>query len=314
METVALLWSAPAEGRAASRSALLTRWTTIGVLVVATRALAAAVEPYANALGPGTRGDDPGLLRATVDTLGGRLCFAPAEWPARASLLVFDHLPRVVGGVPAPLSDYGVLTGVFAGRRGLGMWVAALIALGLAAGTAGARRSGRPALGFPTYLVLVGAISTLVYGFATCSSIQVATLRYNLLAVYVPVGALLMALRAWPAPAARAGVGAAVVLWCALNALDVVALGREYLVDPPADRRQALATALQRRGVTSARAPYRAAYHLSFLSRERVRVSAYDFLRVREYEDEAARSGAPTIGETFCEGGEMIVPGAYLCR
>ena len=53
--------------------------------------------------------------------------------------------------------------------------------------------------------LLVGTISTLVYGFAACTRIGPETLRYNLLGVWIPVGALVMAVQTWRQPAVRAG-------------------------------------------------------------------------------------------------------------
>lgn len=347
MDALGLTGGSGAERRA-WRGRLLEkarRWAVAGVAFLAVRSVAAAVRPFAHGLGPGTRGDDPALVATMVDTFGGRICIDPSTWPERASLLVSDHLPRLVGGTPAPLADYGVLTGVYSGLPGLGPWVAAITAAGLLAGAwhsvAGARAprdsaapvpaggdpspdlrqpapvSRRPAPGvthLASYLVLVGFISTLVYGFLTCSSIRVETMRYNLLGLLMPVGALVMALQGWRAPTIRAGLGAAVVLWCALNTSDVMALTRERATHPLPDRRQALADALEARGVTVAWARFRNAYHVTFLAGERVRVSANDFIRVKAYADEARRTGAPTLSEDPCEAGEELPPGLFLCR
>jgi hypothetical protein len=139
-------------------------------------------------------------------------------------------------------------------------------------------------------------------------------MRYNLLGVFVPVGALVMALQTWSLPAVRAGIGAAVALWCALNTGDVVALAREYRNHPPLDQRQAAADDLERRGVSIAWSRFRSAYHISFLARERVRVSANDFARIRSYFDEAGRAQAPTLADQPCAGGEALPSGLFLCR
>ncbi len=164
------------------------------------------------------------------------------------------------------------------------------------------------------YLVLVGLISTVVYGFATCSDIRVETMRYNLLGVLIPVGALVMALQTWPLPAVRAGLGAAVALWCALNTEDIVALTREYRIQPLLDQRQAVADDLERRGVPISWSRFRNAYHITFLAQERVRVSANEFARIRSYFDEAKRARAPVLAEQPCADGEALPSGAFLCR
>jgi hypothetical protein len=314
MDAAGVLWSARRTGSLAIPTDLVSRWAVAAVVTIAVRSVAAALQPFANALGPGSRGDDPGLLRATVETIGGRLCFDPGLWPSRAWLLITDHLPRMIGGVGAPLNDYGVLTGVYSGTPGLGPWVGLLVAAGLGGAAVAWARSKSQTLGFPVFLLLVGLISTTVYGFATCGEIRVATLRYDLLVVFVPVAALLMALAAWPSAPVRAGIGAGTVLWCLLNLSDLVALNREYLIDPPADQRQALATALERRGVTIARSLFRTAYHVTFLARERVRLTAEDFVRIQEYQRDAQQPGVPTVTDAPCAGGERVLEGVYLCR
>jgi hypothetical protein len=269
-------------------------------------------------MGPGTTADDRALLAATAGTLGGRLCFAPETWATRIPQLVGDHLPRLVGGKAAPLQDDGVLTGVSSGQNGLQLWVGTITMAGLAAGAWywWAARSGRreaPASHLGGYLVLVGTISTLVYGFLACSHIGAETMRDNLLGLLFPVGALVMAIQAWRHPAVRAGFAAAVALWCLFNALDVVALTREYWQHRPEDRRQQTAAALEARGVQSARSAYRVAYHVTFLAQERVRVAAIDYSRIRAYVEEADRVNAPTLSDLSCDGGEPLPSGQFLC-
>lgn len=305
---------------------VVERWTIVSIAAIGVRGIAASLQPFASALGPGTTGADPMVRAWVADPVVGRLCFDPSLWPARASALVTDHLPRLVGGTPAPLQDYGVLTGVFSGTTGLGLWVGALAAVCLAGGVwraragssarpptpAGAQAGGTGWAAFPIYLLLIGVISTVVYGFATCSAIHVATLRYNLLTVFAPVGALLVGLRAFTSAPARGGIAAAVALWCALNLSDVLALADEYRRHPPQDQRRAVVDALNERNVEVAWSSYRNAYHLSFIAEERVRVSANDFIRIKEYWEEARRARAPTISEHPCEGGAELVPGLGL--
>jgi len=93
----------------------------------------------------------------------------------------------------------------------------------------------------------------------------------------------------------------------------MVALIREYRSHSLVDYRQVLADDLVARGVTSARAPFRAAYHVTFLAGERVRIAATDFTRIRAYTEEAARSGAPTLSDTSCRQGTPLNNGQYLC-
>ena len=297
----------------------LRHWAIVGVAFVSTRVVVAALQPFASTFGPGTTAGDRAMLAATEGTLAGRACFHPDLWDTRLPQLIGDHLPRLVGGKGAPLQDYGVQSGVYSGQDGLALWVGAMTLAGVAAGgwhwwrrrTAG---NGEPTTHLGGYLLLVGTISTLIYGFAACTRIGPETLRYNLLGVWIPVGALVMAVQTWRQPVVRAGFAAAVALWCLLNSLDVLALTEEYRHRTPEDRRQAVANALESRGVTSARAAFRTAYHVTFLARERVRVAAIDYPRIRVYDEEATRSGAPTIADRPCEGGEPLPSGQFLCQ
>jgi hypothetical protein len=296
----------------------LRHWALVGVVFVAVRVLAASLEPFASTMGPGTTAEDRLLLAATQGTLAGRLCFTPDTWSTRMPQLLGDHLPRLVGGKAAPLQDYGVQTGVYSGQDGLHLWVGALTLAGLAAGTWHwwAVRSGRrkaPDSHLGGYLVLVGTISTIVYGFWACTRIGVETMRYNLLGVWIPVGALVMAVQTWRQPVVRAGFAAAVGLWCLFNTLDVVALTREYQQHAPEDQRQLLAAELEARGVQSARSAFPTAYHVTFLAQERVRVDAVNDSRIRAYAEEASRVHAPMIADQPCAGGLPLPGGRFLC-
>ena len=293
-------------------------WSLVGVTFVAVRVLAASLAPFASTMGPGTTIDDRALLAATQGTLGGRLCFRPETWDTRVPQLLGDHLPRLVGGKAAPLQDYGVQSGVYSGQDGLHLWVGLITFAGLASGIWQwwATRTGRreaPASHVGGYLVLVGTISTLVYGLWACTRIGAETMRYDLLGVWIPVGALVMAVQTWRQPVARAGFAAAVTLWCLLNALDIVALTQEYRHHRPEDRRQQVADTLEKHGVPVARSSFRTAYHVTFLAQERVRVAATNYSRIRAYADEADRARAPTIADEPCPGGEPLPSGQFLC-
>lgn len=302
-----------APGGAISPS-LPVRWTIIAIMAIAVRAVIDSLEPFASALGPGTRGNDVSMMVLSFDPVGARLCFEPDRWAPRAGRLVAEHLPQLVGGLPGGLFEYGLRTSVPTGFAGVAPLVAVLTLAGLASGLVPPRPE-RALFGW--YLILVGMISTIVYTFAVCSPIQVDTIRYNLLAFMTPAGALVLGLSrpvdGWRSAASRAGFIAVTSLWCILNASDMAAVAREYLERPPFDQRQAIVEELERRGVDSAWGEYRFAYHLTFLSGERVRVSANDYARVKAYFEEAAAKKAPTISTRPCAGGDALIPGTYLC-
>jgi hypothetical protein len=293
-------------------------WSLVGITFVATRVVAASLEPFASAMGPATTIEDRAILAATQGTLAGRLCFRPETWDTRLPQLLGDHLPRLVGGKAAPLQDYGIQSVGYSGQDGLQLWVGLITIAGLASGVWQwwATRTGQreaPISHLGGYLVLVGLISTLVYGFWACTRVGVETMRYDLLGVWIPVGALVMAVQTWRQPVVRAGFAAAVTLWCLLNTLDIVALIQEYRHHPPSDRRLLLAEMLEDRGLTVARSRYGTAYHVTFLALERVRVTPTSYVRIRAYEDEANRANAPTIADEPCAGGEPLPSGQFLC-
>jgi len=163
------------------------------------------------------------------------------------------------------------------------------------------------------YLLLVGLVSTSVYTLVSCADISVYTLRYNLLALMMPVGAIVLALGASTSTITRAGVAAGAALWGATNASDVLALTREYRRSEPADLRQIAADVLVARKVPVAWSDFRHAYHITFLADERVRVAAVNGSRVHDYVIAAQTPGTPTIRDTPCRGGQELTINIYLC-
>jgi hypothetical protein len=311
------IWGVAArrEPGAAAAQRLPVRWAIIAVLAIAVRTVIDSIEPFASALGPGTRGNDVMMAGLQADPVGARVCFAPERWMPRARLLFSQHLPQLVGGMPGMLYEYGMRTTVPTGYAGVAPLVAAMAAAGVASAAAAPRAA---AAVFGWYLILVGVISTAVYGFVVCSPIIAETLRYNLLGVMIPAGALVLGLsrpvRSPLSAGARAGFIAVPIVWGLLNASDLGAVTREYLERPPVDLRQAIVAEMERRRIHSAWSEYRLAYHLSFISGERVRVSANDYVRVKAYFDEAAATKAPTLTVKACAGGDELIAGVYLCR
>ena len=169
-----------------------------------------------------------------------------------------------------------------------------------------------PGTALPGYLVAVGLLSTIVYGFVACSQLTQATLRYDLLLLFLPAGALLAGLR-WPVPAARAGLVTATLLWAGLNLSDYRALASEITSGHWPDNRGAAVRALEARGFDSLWGDYRLAYVLSFRSQERLKVAALTVHRVDEYARLAAARDVPLVKQGVCADGHEFVPGIWLC-
>ncbi len=299
---------------------LARHWAIVALLVVTAQAGVATVRPLGDMYGPGSRPHADFLDLSARDAIGTQLCLTPATWPARARLLVTEHLPLMAGGIPGPMIDVTVSSGQGHGNPGLGPWVLALTMAGLGLGFVPARRArppaappGRvPATAFPGFLVAVGLLSTLVYGFVACSRISQATLRYDLLALFLPVGALLMGL-ARPGAAARAGLVTATVLWAGLNLDDYAALAREVRAGQWPDRRGDAVRALQAGGFDVLWGDFRLAYVLTFRSQERPVVASTSVHRIDEYARRAAARDVPLVTYQRCADGRELVPDIWLC-
>lgn len=306
------------------RSALLPlvrHWAIAVTCLVAAQTSVNVVRPHGDMYGPGSAPREAFLNLSARDAIAAQLCLTPSTWPARARKLASDHLPLMAGGMPGPMLDVAVSSGMGHGNPGLGGWVLALTIAGLAAGALATRRepavtragaAGIPGTALPGYLVAVGVLSTLVYGFVACSQLTQATLRYDLLALFLPPGAVLAGLR-WPVPAARAGLVAATLLWVALNLSDYLALAGEIRSGRWPDRRGEALRALEARGFDTLWGDYRLAYVLSFRSQERLKVAALIVHRVDEYARLAAARDVPLVKQGVCAGGTEFVPGIWLC-
>jgi hypothetical protein len=300
---------------------LARHWTIAVAGLVAAQLTVSLLRPHGDMYGPGTTPRDNFLDLSARDAIAAQVCFAPAAWPSRGRQLVTAHWPLMAGGVPGPVIDVGISSGMGHGNPGLGPWVLGLIVGGLCCGALGIRRSkaaspatcdGIPGTALPAYLVTVGALSTLVYGFVACSQVSQATLRYDLLLLFLPAGAMLVGLRS-PVPAARAGLVTAGLLWAGLNLSDYAALSGEIRSGRWPDRRGEAMRALEARGFDTLWGEYRLAYVLSFRSQERVKVAPLTVHRVDEYARLAGRRDVPLVKQGICTPGTEFVPGFWLC-
>jgi hypothetical protein len=300
--------------------ALVRHWAIAAALVVAAQVAVSALRPHGDMYGPGSAPREAFLNLSARDAIAAQLCLTPSTWPARGRELVTSHLPLMAGGVPGPMIDVTISSGMGHGNPGLGPWVLVLTMAGLVCGAfalwrlpAAARGPGTiPGTALPGYLVAVGVLSTLVYGFVACSQLSQATLRYDLLLLFLPAGALVAGLRL-PMPPARAGLVTATLLWAGLNLSDYLALAAEIRSGRWPDRRGEAVRALEARGFTTLWGDYRLAYVLSFRSQERLKVAALAVHRVDEYARLAAAGDVPLVKQGSCVDGTEFVPGIWLC-
>lgn len=291
-----------------SREAQVRQW-----LVGLTVALACwqgiqALKPYADLMGPGTRGE---LIGGFGGSQGGniadRVSLAPSEWPERIRTMFIENLPRLYGTrrVAEPSATQGH------------DWMQWPLALALAAAATRAlwlsrtwRDGNRAAFGW--YLAGVGATAVAAY-IATRPSGGMVD-RYLLLTLFLPVGIAAVLLALEPHARVRHALVALLVVWSVNSAVDHTRLLARYLPGTESNEIRDLADGLVARGIVVAEADYWRAYKLTFLARERVKVGSIDFIRIEEYRRLADGQGPALIRieEHPCEGGEPLSLW-YLC-
>ncbi len=300
--------------------AVRARWGLAFLLVAAFRGVVDAVSPFGSMFGPGSIARADGLGLSSQAAISNQVCLDPSRWAARGGDLVLAHLPTMVGGHPGPLVDGSINSGMGAGNPGLPLWVATLVLAAVAIGWREARRpaaagsgaaDGAPDEALPWFLCLTGAFSIAVYWLVACSEITPDTMRYDLLALLLPAGALLAGMRS-PAGTVRAGLVTATLLWIAVTAGDYRALIAETWSGRWPDARGAGTARLVDRQIEVLWGDQRSAYVVSFRAQERVVVAPVTMHRIDEYAARAAAVDAPFLGLVACPG-EELAPGMWLC-
>jgi hypothetical protein len=219
-------------------------------------------------------------------------CWQASALAGNVRWLFERNLATLFGWRVEPLAPY-VRSTLTTGASWAWMPLAGTCLLALAAtirGNSGRRASpgnrapAPPGRWFPIYLVLVGLQSAVVYAGFGCLVRDPMLLRYTLLALFVPVGATAWLFVRAPSRIWRLSAFACVALWALSSAVGHLRVIDEYARHRPPSPYRALATFLEEQGVRYARAPYWTAYHLDFLTRERVTVASYDVVRIDEYE------------------------------
>ncbi len=313
--------------RRATPGPLVRHWAIAAACVVAAQMSVAALRPHGDMYGPNSQVRTDFVNLSARDAIAAQVCLTPSTWPERGRQLVTEHLPLMAGGAPGPMIDVTISSGMGHGNPGLAPWVLALTLAGLGCGLMALRRPGVaapapdrplastrriPGAALPGFLIAVGVLSSLVYGFVACSRISQATLRYDLLALFLPTGALLAGL-CWPVASSRAGLVTATVLWAGLNLSDYTALSQEIRAGRWPDQRGEAARALEARGFRALWGDFRLAYVLTFRSQERLIVAPITVHRIDEYVRLAAARDVPLVKYGICAGGAEFMHGIWLC-
>jgi hypothetical protein len=250
--------------------------------IVAVAVIVRWLKGHADLLGPQTAGTlPPEIVSGQLDFWTSRVCWNLSALGTNARWLFAENLTALFGWRSVPFSDY------FVSRLNGGhLWaLGGMAALFIAASVSWIRRDrAQSASELPAFLVLVGLQAIAVYALASCLVQERALVRYTLLALFIPIGILTWLLRRDGATSLKTLAIGGVLVWSAASALDSARLLDEYFRHPPPNRFRELADFLEREGIKYADAPYWTAYHLDFLTDERVVVSSYEKVRVEEYQ------------------------------
>jgi hypothetical protein len=294
-------------GRLLTRAAV-RKWMIAMVTGLAVWQGVQALQPFADLMGPGTRGDLlHGFSASQIGNLSNQVDLSPALLGPRLAAFVRIHLPRLLGAtyyrerLPQQRPGMALLL--------LAALLIALLRLGVVVwrswrvkGSLG--RSGA----FGWYLLGVGLVASAAYAGTRPVAEEYA--RYGLLGLLIPSGtfALLFML---DTPAWRKAAASMVLVWAVSSAIEAGRLYGHAGAAPSPYR--VLADELLARGVRVATAPYWTAYVVTFMTGERVKVASTDYVRILEYQTLAADPATVAIREQPCEGATRIARW-YLCR
>lgn len=173
----------------------------------------------------------------------------------------------------------------------------------------------RPDPRFPRYLIIVSALSLTGYVVGRCGAVDFYTMRYELLSVLGAAGLAARYLQVERARALTAIWAAGCIAVFALAAVAHVRLLNEYLTQPPVALKRELVRALEARGIRYGAADYWTAYYVTFMTRERIIVTATEIPRIKAYARlvDEHRSEAILISRRPCPGGDRLSPGFWQC-
>lgn len=284
-------------------------WLMAAIAAVCTWQSLQSLKPYADMMGPGTRGSlIEGAAAAQLTNISERIDIDPADLPHRAYVMVTHHLAGLFGA-------RDVVDNVASQGHGWIFWpFVMIVAVALLRATfEGWRHASYGRAAFSFYLLGVGIVAAAVpLVTRTAESIPA---RYILLTLFIPIGAVGAALALEPRRLWRGVIASFVGLWLVSSASDHARQIARYAGGHEPNPKRALVEALLERNISVARSDYWRAYSTSFLSRERVKVASMDVIRISEYQRLADEAGSSliTIQQHSCPGGEPVAEW-YLCR
>ncbi len=300
-----------ASGRLFRREGL-RHWLLVAGAFLAVWQSVAALEPYADLMGPGTRGQ---LVNGSAGSLVGnvldRIAITPAELAARAGVMAREYFPRQIN------ARHIDSAAAVQGRDWMFWPVMLFLAASLGRGVqltwrAAGHRAAVPLFGW--YLFGVGCLSAFGYVLTRPLASGLVN-RYMLLTIYAPIGIAAVLLALEPRVPVRRTAIAVLLGWAVVSGVDHERLFAHYWSGQEPDVAQELADGLVARGIRVARAGYWRSYKLTFLSRERVKIASSELERIEEYDRLAREAGdGLVVLETAPCGDRPSIHGYYLCR
>lgn len=285
----------------------------------------ALIKTRASAAGPGTSIADVTAPSTHLGELIARFCGDLGAVVRSGATVYREYLAYLLGLRVQPVSDFAVESEIAQGLPGLSVLMAVLVTLCVLAcvrSYAGASAQAGPP---PTpqddrfiflYLGVVGVAAIVFYVWGRCGELTIYTLRYGLLALFAMIALTGFALKTQTrATPLRRAIVALVVVWAAASGVAHARIIAEYARQPPPNWRGILADYLVERGVHYAESDYWTAYHVTFLSGERVIVSTNDFSRIATYRRliDAHRGETWTITRERCASGLQVIPEWWVC-
>jgi hypothetical protein len=276
-----------------------------------------ALKPFADFLGPGTRGQLlGGFSGSQISTLADRFDLQfqglgdRVRRIAQELLFWFTGAGQIDSGLPVANRSWLAWGGAAALVGGSGRLFWLLLRTGAESGDRpagfGVLRAAIVRARFAFYLLGVGLVAVIVFVLGKPDLGGYS--RYVLLGLLVPIGLTAALLQIEVSPRVRRVTTAIVAAWVALMLSDhLVVLGR-FIRRPPPNQVRQMADRLVERQIQAAESGYWEAYAISFVARERTRVASRDVVRVQEYQDlfTGQSSGRVRISEDPCAGGERV--------
>lgn len=277
------------------------------------------LKQFSSAAGPGTTLADIATPSNNLLEVFNRFCIDPRMFGEGLQRLVTVHWARLFGTTRRPNAHFGLEGGGWQGMP----YAAPLLAAGMV--LMATRIAVRMCVDwtqwkrcvFCVYLVLVGAMSAMVYALGRCGVIAVGTMRYDLLSIAGAVGLagwfFAVENRRW----VRAVAVVLMLVWGTVSAAAHVGIWAEYgRWRVPLTPKQQVIRMLQARGIRYIASDYWLAYYITFATNEQIIAGSTDVTRIATYNAviDAHQAEVVHVSRQPCGDTGSVIEGVYFCR